>query len=100
MPGDSYCFMDTNVLLYSISSEAADKDKADVAEQLLTTLDWCWSAQVAAEFINASTSARRANRLSLSEAENWIDEWMRFPMAVLDASTVRDALQLANRYPI
>ena len=91
------CFLDTNVLLYSISSAAEELTKADVARELLRTADWAWSAQVAAEFINVSTSAKRQVRLSLAQAEKWIDAWLAFPLAPIDQQTVKLAIQIAAR---
>jgi predicted nucleic acid-binding protein len=94
------CFLDTNVLLYAISTDSAEAAKAAVARQLLTTASWAWSSQVAAEFINASTSPRRAQPLPLSAAEMWLDTWSAFPCVVIDLALVKDAIQVAQRYRI
>ena len=50
-------FVDTNILLYAISTDPTEAEKSTVARNLLMTANWAWSAQVAAEFVNASTSA-------------------------------------------
>ena len=52
------CFLDTNILLYAVSTSPAEADKTRIARTLMQSADWAWSAQVAAEFIRASTSAR------------------------------------------
>ena len=93
-------FIDTNVLLYAISTDPLESAKAAVARGLLTTENWAWSAQVAAEFINAGTSKRRPNPLTLAEAEQWIDLWLAFPLAVSDSALVKDAIHLAQRWKI
>lgn len=76
------------------------RQKAAAARQLLAVANWAWSAQVAAEFINASTSNRRPTPLTLIEAEQWIDLWLAFPMAAIDASVVKDAIRLADRFQV
>lgn len=91
-------FVDTNILLYAISTEPSEIAKTLVAQRLLATANWGWSAQVAAEFINASTSARRLRPLSLDEAGRWVDLWLAFPLIAVNASIVKDAIRLAGRF--
>jgi predicted nucleic acid-binding protein len=91
------CFLDSNVLLYAISIAPGESSKANVARNLLQTSNWAWSAQVAAEFVNASTSHKRSLRLSLAEAEQWIHTWLVFPLAPIDEQTVKLALQIARK---
>jgi len=93
-------FVDTNVLLYAISTEPAEAAKTAKARNLLTTKNWAWSSQVAAEFVNASTAARRPVPLSLAEAEQWIDTWLVFPLVSVEGQTVKDALRIAQRFQI
>lgn len=93
-------FVDTNILLYAMSTEPAEAAKAAVARHLLATASWCWSAQVAAEFINAGTSPRRPRPLKLAQAEGWIDTWLVFPLIPIDAAVVKAAIHLAGRYQI
>jgi len=94
------CFLDTNVLLYAVSTNPAEIVKTEKARALLQTKDWAWSAQVAAEFIRASTSARQRKPLSRSEARQWVETWMAFPMAPVDGALVLEAVQVAERYQI
>ncbi|MCE9555720.1 MAG: PIN domain-containing protein [Planctomycetes bacterium] len=93
-------FVDTNIFLYAISTEPSEAKKATIARQLLANSNWAWSAQVAAEFINAGTSPRRPVPLTLAEAEQWVDLWLAFPLAAIDAAIVKDAIRLASRYQI
>lgn len=93
-------FVDTNVLLYAISTAPAEQAKASAAQQLLVTQNWAWSAQVAAEFVAASTSSRRPEPLTLAEAAKWIDTWSVFPMTPIDGILVKEATRLAERYQI
>ena len=91
-------FLDTNILLYSLSTAPAEAEKTRVARALIQTANWGWSAQVAAEFARASTSARQPKPLTPAEARNWIETWMAFPMDALNGSLVLDALRIAERY--
>jgi predicted nucleic acid-binding protein len=93
-------FIDTNILHYAISTDPAEASKATIAQALLSTRDWGWSAQIAAEFIHAGTSRRRSNPLTLAEAERWIHLWLAFPLGPIDANTVQDAIRLAGRYNV
>ena len=93
-------FVDTNVLLYAVSTEPSEAAKSRIAQNLLTTATWVWSAQVAAEFVNAGTSPRRPAPLTLTQAERWIDTWLAFPLIPLDEAIVKDAIRLARRYQI
>ena len=68
--------VDTNILLYAISTDVSEAAKASAAQRLLASANWAWSAQIAAEFVNASTSRRRPSPLTLADAEKWIDLWV------------------------
>ena len=94
------CFLDTNVLLYAVSTDPAEADTAQIARTLLQTVDWAWSAQVAAEFIRVSTSLRQPKPLTRAEARRWVEIWMAFPIAVVDGALVLAAAQIAERFQI
>ena len=89
-------FVDTNILLYAISTDPTEAEKSTVARNLLMTANWAWSAQVAAEFVNASTSARRPVPLTLVQAERWIDTWMAFLLIPTDGTIVKETIRLAE----
>ena len=82
------CFLDTNVLLYAVSTNPAEAE------------NWAWSAQVAAEFIRASTSSRQRTPLSRAQARQWVETWMAFPMAAVDGALVLEAVEIAERFQI
>jgi predicted nucleic acid-binding protein len=91
---DVECFVDTNVLLYAVSTLPVETQKAVIARNLLDSENWSWSAQVAAEFISVSTSPKRNSRLSFAEAEMWIDTWLAFPIAHIEGRTIKEALRI------
>jgi len=43
-------FVDTNILLYAVNTHPSESRKTAIARTLLMTVNWGWSAQVAAEF--------------------------------------------------
>lgn len=94
------CLIDTNILLYAISTEPAEASKSAVAQNLLLTNRWAWSGQVAAEFVNASTSRKRCPPLSFSDAGQWLDCWTHFEMIPVNRAVVKIALEIASRYMI
>ena len=61
-------FVDTNVLLYSISSLPAEAIKAAKAQSLLLARDLALSVQVLQEFYVQATRASRADPLTHDEA--------------------------------
>ncbi len=94
------CFLDTNVLLYAVSTHPPEAEKTRAARELVQAADWAWSAQVAAEFIRASTSPRQPKPLVRAEARRWIETWMAFPMTAVDGTLVLEAVQIAERFQI
>ena len=94
------CFLDTNVLLYAVSTNPAEAEKARAARALVEAENWAWSAQVAAEFIRASTSSRQRTPLSRAQARQWVETWMAFPMAAVDGALVLEAVEIAERFQI
>jgi predicted nucleic acid-binding protein len=70
-------FLDTNVLLYSISTEPAEAAKCDRACALLDKDDGALSVQVLQEFYVQTIRPMRRDRLSHSLAVRLIDIWRR-----------------------
>jgi predicted nucleic acid-binding protein len=93
-------FIDTNILLYAVSTHPAETEKTRIARELLDREDWGWSAQVAAEFVRASTSPRQVRPFTRPQAREWLLTWSAFPSAAVDHSLVVDALDLGHRFQI
>ena len=93
-------FVDTNILLYAISTSEAESGKTSVAQSVLQNRDWTWSTQIAGEFIRASTSSRKSQPLSLGEARKFIQAWSGFPMVPVDEAIVLDAINISERFQI
>ena len=67
------CFLDTNVLLYAVSTTPAEAPKRELARYLLAEDDWTLSVQVLQEFYVQATQATRPDRLSLTDAAALIE---------------------------
>jgi len=84
-------FLDTNILLYSISSERAEAQKRQRAIALLDRDDGALSVQVLQEFYVQATRATRPDPLPHEVAVGLMGTWTRFPIqettrALLDAA--------------
>jgi predicted nucleic acid-binding protein len=91
-------FADTNILLYSISTDPQEKRKAALARDLLEGADLGLSVQVLQEFYVQATRATRAEPLTHSQASDLVESFTRFPVQDLTAAVVRAALHTRDRY--
>jgi predicted nucleic acid-binding protein len=87
-------FLDTNILLYSISSERAEAEKRERAISLLGRDDIGLSVQVLGEFYVQATRATRRDALAHEIAAGLIEAWLRFPVQNLTRELVLNALTI------
>ena len=87
-------FLDTNVLLYSVSTNLNERVKRHVAEQLLSEHDNALSVQVLEEFYAQATRATRSGALAHATAVNLIHTWLRFPVQSMTVAVMRAALDI------
>jgi predicted nucleic acid-binding protein len=78
-------FVDTNVLLYAISHDPEERDKATRANEILTARDVALSVQVLQEFYVQATRVSRPDPLTHEQAARLVESFLRFP--VLDITT-------------
>jgi predicted nucleic acid-binding protein len=78
-------FVDTNVLLYAVSRDPEEQDKAARANEILTARDLALSVQVLQEFYVQATRASRPDPLTHEQAARLVESFLRFP--VLDITT-------------
>ena len=93
-------FVDTNVLLYSVSTHPAEANKAAAAVDLLAAADLCLSLQVLQEFYVQSTRVTRSDPLSHDDAVAFIETWRRFPVQDLSVALMGAALVAARRWRV
>ena len=87
-------FLDTNILLYSISSDRAEVAKRERAISLLERDDNGLSVQVLGEFYVQATRPTRGDALTHEIAVGLIEAWLRFPVQDLTREIVLDALAI------
>ena len=73
-------FVDTNVLLYALSTDPVEGAKATTARAVLESTDLALSVQVLQEFYVQATRPTRQHRLSHEQASRLIEAWLRFPV--------------------
>ncbi|TAJ35601.1 MAG: PIN domain-containing protein [Reyranella sp.] len=87
-------FVDTNILLYSISRDPGEAAKCDRAVALLDADDLALSAQVLQEFYIQATRANRADALPHDIAAGLIHAWTRFPVQEVSLGIATAALEI------
>ncbi len=87
-------FIDTNVLLYSISQHPDETAKRKRAIELLAAGDLALSAQVLQEFYVQATRATRADALPHDIAAGLVRAWARFPVQEISLAIVTAALEV------
>ena len=93
-------FVDTNVLLYSISTGPAEARKRDIAAALLDDDDLALSVQVLQEFYVQATRATRPHAVDHDIAAALIRTWQRFTVQETTLGVMLGALELKLRYQL
>ena len=91
-------FLDTNVLLYSVSGKSGEEEKRSIAEALLLHEDCVLSVQVLQEFYVQATRPSRSDALSHRMAAAFVEGWMRFRIQDVTVPILRHALDLKERH--
>lgn len=93
-------FVDTNILLYSLSREPDERRKAEAARAILASRDLALSVQVLQEFYVQATRQSRPDPLSHDQAVRLIEAWCRFPVQETTLDLMRAALGTRARFRI
>ena len=93
-------FVDTNVLLYAVSSEAEERRKADLANDILASRDLALSVQVLQEFYVQATRASRPDPLSHRQAAELVESFLRFPVQAVSVDVMRAAVAARDPFDI
>lgn len=93
-------FVDTNILLYSVSGRTEDDAKMRAANALLAARDIALSAQVLQEFYWQATHAKGNVQLSHSDAADVVRSLARQPVQELTAELVVAAIATSRRFEI
>jgi predicted nucleic acid-binding protein len=85
------CFVDTNVLLYAVSSHPSEAAKAERARRLLAEEDFGLSTQVLQEFF-VNATRKMATPLSDEQAAEFVDIVSVAPIVAVDLGLVLEAI--------
>jgi len=91
-------FIDTNVLLYSISRDPSEAQKRDIAIALLDNEDIALSVQVLQEFYVQATRATRPDALPHDIAIGLLRTWLRFKVQEITVPIIISALEIKAIY--
>ena len=93
-------FVDTNVLLYAVSREEAEQDKARRANEILDSRKVALSTQVLQEFYVQATRASRSDPLSHEQAVGYVETLLAFDVQAVTKEIVLAALATRERFRI
>jgi predicted nucleic acid-binding protein len=92
-------FLDTNVLIYAVSSSPAELSKKERALELIEHADFGLSAQVLQEFY-VNVTAKIALPLAPDAAVALLEEFKTFPIVWTDYPLIVAGIELALRFGI
>jgi predicted nucleic acid-binding protein len=93
-------FIDTSVLLYAISRDPAEQDKAKRANDILADRDLTLSVQVLQEFYLQATRASRPDPITHQQAVRLIGSFRRFPVQDVTSAILMAALDTCQRFQL
>jgi predicted nucleic acid-binding protein len=93
-------FVDTNVLLYAISRDPAEHDKARRANEILEAHDLGLSVQVLQEFYVQATRESRSDAISHQQAVRLIESFRRFPVQDITSGIMLAALSSRQQFKL
>ncbi len=93
-------FLDTNILLYSISRAPEERPKRQIARNILTGQDFALSAQVLQEFYYQSTRPSALFDLNREEVREFVVGLNRFAIVPITYEIVLAAIVLCERFQI
>jgi predicted nucleic acid-binding protein len=91
-------FVDTNVLLYAVSTVREERSKSETALRLLDEDDLALSVQVLQEFYVQATRSGKADRLDHDQAMTLIESWLRFPVQETTVELLQAAVDARKRF--
>ena len=93
-------FVDTNVLLYAVSTDLVEQGKAERANAILAARDLALSVQVLQEFYAQATRQSRVDPLTHAQASRLVESFMRFPVQETTTAVMLAALATGERFGI
>ena len=89
-------FLDTNILLYSISEAPEERSKKLRAVELMLRMDACISAQVLAEFYHNATR-KIETTMSREDVLDWLGN-ITMPCVEVDSLLVQEGARMSEKH--
>jgi predicted nucleic acid-binding protein len=99
-PSTTVRFADTNILLYAISRDAAEQEKAQRANEILSARDIVLSVQVMQEFYVQATRKSRPDAITHEQAIRLIESFRRFEVQDITTRIMSAALATCQRFQL
>jgi predicted nucleic acid-binding protein len=93
-------FVDTNILLYAVSTAREEEAKSEKALAILDGEDLALSVQVLQEFYVQATRSTKMDRICHEQAVALIESWLRFRVEENTIELLRNALATKVRWKI
>jgi len=94
-------FVDTNILLYSVSTDPQESRKVAIAGDILESEDLALSVQVLQEFYVQATHPKRGDSaLPDDMAMAFVETWLRFPVQETSVALMQAAASTKRRWRI
>jgi predicted nucleic acid-binding protein len=93
-------FVDTNVLLYAVSRDPDEHEKAARANDILAARDIALSVQVLQEFYVQATRASRPDPLTHDQAIRLVESFLRFPVLEVTTELMLAAAATCQRFGV
>ncbi len=93
-------FVDTNILLYAVSTAPNERRKNKFALAILDDDDIALSVQVLQEFYVQATRSEKSHHLTHDHAVALIESWLRFRIQETSVALVQNALSARVRWNI
>ena len=93
-------FVDTNILLYTISRDPAEQDKAKQANDIMADRELALSVQVLQEFYVQATRASRPDPITHQQAVRLVESFGRFNVQDITSSILMAALNSRQRFKL
>lgn len=93
-------FLDTNILLYSISTAPDEAFKRDRSVEILEDGRCALSAQVLQEFYVQATRPSKPRRIEHDHAAQLMELWLRFEVHDLTPALIFSALAIKTRFKL
>jgi predicted nucleic acid-binding protein len=93
-------FVDTNILLYAISTAGDEAAKSREARHLLDGNDLALSVQVLQEFFVQATRKTRPDSLTTEQASQLVEALLRFPVQENTVALMTAAFASSSRFRI